>query len=410
MSSSFPVHGRVAPGFEPVREVFAANFTDDVEVGAGFAVFSASGEALVDLWGGFSDQAQSHPWQERTLVNVYSTTKGLAALTFATLVEDGLTGYEAPVREIWPELRAAKDGLTVGQLLSHQGGLAGVSQRLQVADLYHWQKMISLLEQQEPLWEPGTQSGYHAVTWGYLAGELAIRLTGKTLGQLLAERLAGPFAAAFYLGLPTSEMDRVAPLIGPNRARIRPESTDPKQPAVEKPELHAAALQNPVIRPFADASSRDWQMAEIAASNGQANAAGIARIYAGVLGAASPLSARTLAALTAERVGMTPDLVLGGPVRRGAGVILNTNESYGPVAESFGHSGTGGSTGFADPQHRIGVGYAMNQMQPNLPGDTRGGRLIRTLYQCLKRSELPGGREAGNAAQSSPEQHGKKFL
>mgnify|MGYP001825139190 CR=1 FL=1 len=385
MSSTidFPIHGRVAAGLEPVREVFAANFTDNVEVGASFAVFSATGEALVDLWGGFTDQALSQPWRADTLVNVYSTTKGLAALTFATLVEEGLTSYETPVREIWPELRAAKDGLTVGQLLAHQGGLVGVSTQLEVADLYDWQKMIGLLERQEPFWSPGSQAGYHAVTWGYLPGELARRLSGRTLGQLLAERLSRPFAADFYLGLPEPEMNRVAPLIGPNRARIQPVPADPNAAAPAVPELYPIALQNPVIRPFADASSRDWQAAEIAASNGQGNAAGIARIYAGVLGSDSPLAEETLAALTAERVGMTPDLVLGGPVRRGAGVILNTEEGYGPVPDSFGHSGAGGSTGFADPRHRIGVGYAMNQMQPNLEGDTRGGRLIRALYKCL---------------------------
>ena len=383
---NFPVHGLIAPGFEPVRETFAANFTDDVEVGASFAVFTERGDALVDLWGGFSDQAHRHLWQEHTLVNVYSTTKGLAALTFATLVEDGLIGYEMPVREIWPELRAAKDGLTVGQLLAHQGGLVGLSERLKVEDLYDWQKMIHLLEQQTPYWEPGAHSGYHAITWGYLPGELALRLTGKTLGQLLEERLARPFAADFYLGLPISEMSRVAPLIGPNRARIQRQPTGPNLSASELPELHPVALENPIIRPFRDASSRDWQAAEIAASNGQGNAAGIARIYAGVLGAASPLSDQTLAALTAERVGMTSDLVLGGPVRRGAGVILNTNEGYGPVPDSFGHSGAGGSIGFADPKHRIGVGYAMNQMQPNSQGDTRGGRLIKSLYECLGRA------------------------
>ena len=383
LSTDFPIHGQVAPGFEPVRETFAANFRDSVEVGASFAVVSHDGEPLVDLWGGFVDQTMSVPWQADTLVNVYSTTKGVAALAFATLVEEERIGYEDPVRDFWPELLAARDGLTVGQLLAHQGGLAGISAPLAVADLYDWQKMIGLLERQQPFWTPGTQAGYHAVTWGYLPGELALRLTGQTLGQLLAARLAGPFEADFFLGLPEPEMDRVASLIGPNRARIQPLPRDPAEPAAEMPALYPVALQNPIIRPYGDASSRAWQAAEIAASNGQASASGIARIYAGVLGPESPISSQTLAALTAERVGMTPDLVLGTPVRRGAGVILNTNEGYGPIKSSFGHSGAGGSTGFADPEHGIGVGYAMNQMQPNLEGDTRGGRLIKALYACL---------------------------
>jgi len=383
--TEFPVHGRVAPGFETVRDTFAANFRDDVEVGASFAVFTAAGEPLVDLWGGYQDPNCTEPWEADTLVNVYSTTKGLAALAFATLVEDGLIDYDDPVREVWPELKAARDGLTVAELLSHQGGLAGISAPLTVADLYDWSKMIGLLEAQEPLWAPGTAAGYHAVVWGYLPGEIALRLTGQTLGRILAERLAGPFAADFFLGLPETEMDRVAPMIGPNRARLQPDAGTAAGDRMEMPPLYPIALQNPLIRPFKDASSRAWQAAEIAASNGQATAAGIARIYAGVLGAQSPLSADTLAALTRERVGMTPDLVLGTPVRRGAGVILNTEAAYGPNHSSFGHSGAGGSTGFADPGEAIGVGYAMNQMQPNLAGDTRGQRLLRSLYSCLDR-------------------------
>lgn len=382
-SQKFPIHGQVAPGFEAVREVFSANFHEGVEVGASFAVVTGQGEPLVDLWGGFTDQAFSQPWHPDTLVNVYSTTKGLAALAFATLVEDGLTCYDDPVSEIWPELLAGAEGLSVGALLAHQGGLVGVSKTLGVSDLYDWEKMIGLLERQTPYWPPGTNSGYHAVTWGYLPGELARRLTGQTLGTLLAKRLAEPFAADFFLGLPESEMARVAPLIGPNRARLQPAPGATSAAASNLPELHPVALENPLIRPYADASSRDWQAAEIAASNGQASARGIARIYAGVLSPTSPLSAATLTVVTAERVGLTPDLVLGGPVRRGAGVILNTEGAYGPNNDSFGHNGAGGSTGFADPKLGIGVGYAMNQMQPNLPGPSRCERLIEALYDCF---------------------------
>jgi CubicO group peptidase (beta-lactamase class C family) len=340
----YPISGRVAPGFERVRDVFAANFGDDVEVGAGFAVYRGN-EPLVDLWGGFVDAEGSGPWEGETLVNVYSTTKGAAALAFALLVEDGLISYEDPVARHWPELLAGRNGLTVGQLLAHQGGLCGVSETITVEDLYDFDAMVRRLEAQTPYWEPGTAAGYHAIVWGYLPGELTRRLTGATLGHLLAERLAGPAKADFYLGLPASEDHRIAPMIAAHRA--------------------------------------PWRRAESAAANGQASARGIARLYAHVVGSGSPFRPETLHALTRERVGMEKDLVLGRPVRRGAGVILNTLGGYGPNDASFGHSGAGGSIGFADPDRGLGVGYAMNQMQTNLDDDTRGGRLIRAVYDCL---------------------------
>ena len=382
----YPIAGVTAPGFERVREVFEKNFTDDVEVGAGFCAIH-SGRIVVDLWGGYHDQAGQTAWTPDTLVNVYSTTKGLAALAFATVVEDGLIDYEAPVAEYWPELKAAANGLTVAELLSHQGGLCGVSETISVADLYDWEKMCHLLEQQEPFWPPGSAAGYHAILWGYLPGELARRTTGKRLGELLRERITGPLGADFYIGLPDSEMSRVAPMIGVSRARIQQDLSQFADLTMS--ELYPVALQNPVIRPYKDASSDAWRRAEISAANGQGNAKGIATVYAAAAmgGAANEvriLKPETLAALTRERVGMEPDLVLGRPIRRGAGVILNTEGQYGPNIEAFGHSGAGGSIGFADPASGLAIGYAMNQMQNNLDNDTRGGRLLRAVYESLE--------------------------
>jgi CubicO group peptidase (beta-lactamase class C family) len=378
----YPIHGTVAAGFEPVREVFERNFTDDVDVGASVCIVH-DGETLVDLWGGYRDAAGETPWTSDTLVNVYSTTKGIAAIAFATLVEEGLLDYSDPVRDYWPELEATRDGLSVGDLLAHKGGLCGVDAPLAVADLYNWPKMVRLLEKQKPHWTPGTAAGYHAITWGYLPGELARRLTGKTLSELIRERLAQPFEAEFHLGLPPELADRVAPMIGPNRARKQPDLAS--LAGLEMPALYPIALQNPVIRPFQDASSAAWQQAEIAAANGQANARGIARIYAAALDTNSgPVGPRTAAALVEERVGMADDLVLGRPMRRGAGVILNTAQMYGPGERSWGHSGAGGSIGFADPDNRVAFGYAMNQMQNNIDDDTRGGRLLRAFYACLE--------------------------
>ena len=375
------VSGYTATGFDAVQKVFEENFAEGLEVGASLCIFAA-GQKVVDLWGGHRDLAGTQPWAADTLVNVYSTTKGPAAIAFATLLDGNLADLDTPVKQYWPELRAASDGLSIGDLLAHRGGLCGVDKSLQVADLYDWPKMISLLERQEPFWAPGSDSGYHAVTWGYLPGELIRRIAGQRLSERLAKAVAEPSGADFFLGLPTHEMARVAPLVGPNRARVQLEKGGDGKGGPGP--LHAVALQNPVIRPYQDASSEAWQRAEIAASNGHASARGVAAVYAQVLHPTEPLlSPAALSALTGERVGLTDDLVLGHPIRRGAGVILNTREMFGPNAEAWGHSGAGGSTGFVDPPTGTAFGYVMNQMRDDEGDRSRARRLIDAYYSCL---------------------------
>jgi len=381
----FPVNGTVAPGFEAVREVFERNFVDDIEVGASFCAV-VDGQTVVDLWGGYQDRACTRPWREDTLVNVYSTTKGVASIAFAALVEDGLVDYDAPVADYWPELRAGRHGLTVGQLLSHQAGICGLRERVGITDLYDWPAMIARISAEEPFWEPGTAAGYHAVLWGYFPGELALRVSGQTLGAVLASRIALPLRADFFLGLPTAQHGRVADLVGPNHARKQPDLA--ALMAIKMPPLYKYALQNPSIRPWQDACSAPWRSAEIAAANGQANARGIARIYGalacgGQLDGVRVLEEDTIAAMCREEVGEQNDLVLGRPLRRGRGVILNTQGMYGGNRAAYGHSGAGGSVGFAEPALRLGIGYAMNQMQPGIETDTRGNRLVQAVFAAL---------------------------
>ena len=377
---SFPIHGTVASGLDSVREVFQANFDDDIDVGAGFCVYY-KGECLVDLWGGYQDQAQTRPWEENTLVNVYSTTKGIASVVVASVVQEGLLDYDAPVTDIWPEFRAAQNGLTIGQFLSHQSGVCGLRDTVTVADLYDWQSMCTRLANEEPFWEPGKGAGYHAILWGFFAGELVRRVTGKTLGELLAIRFTRPLECEFHIGLPVSEHNRVADLIGPNRARIQPEPID--FASIKVPELYGVALQNPVIRPYKDVCSPQWRSAEVAAANGHATAKGIATIYDAVINHTSVLEQSTIDQLVHEEWGDEEDLVLGKPMRRGRGINLNTDETYGPGVNSFGHSGAGGSTGFADPDACLSFGYVMNQMQPGLETDTRSKRLIDAVYRAV---------------------------
>ena len=386
--TDYPIHGYTAPGFESVRDVFARNFSEDIEVGAGFSAV-LDGETVVDLWGGYQDRACTRPWAEDTLVNVYSTTKGLGAIAFATLLDDGLVTYDMPVRTLWPELRAARDGLTVGQLLSHQAGLCGLRTPVSVADLYDWAGMIRRLEAEEPHWQPGQGAGYHAILWGYFPGELVRRLTGASLGGRLAQRVARPLGADVWLGLPADQHGRVADLIGPNHARRQPDLS--ALAGLRLPPLYPLALQNPSVRPWQDACSAQWRSAELAAANAQASARGVARIYGAVarggeLDGVRILSPEAIRALTVQEVGDQDDLVLGRPMRRARGVMLNTLGQYGPNPDSFGHAGAGGSVGFADPAARLGVGYVMNQMQPGIETDTRGGRLIAAVYACIDRA------------------------
>jgi|TARA_B100001971_G_scaffold214748_1_gene254065 CubicO group peptidase (beta-lactamase class C family) len=271
-------------------------------------------------------------------------------------------------------------------LLSHQAGVCGVSEKIAVADLYDWDKMVHLLAAQKPHWEPGKAAGYHAITWGYLAGELIRRITGQTLGDYFHEKVAAPLQADFFIGLPDSEMDRVADLIGPNHARLQPPKG--KGPAPKMPEFYSIALLNPSIRPYGDASSYAWRKAEIAAANGQANARGIARIYGalangGEIDGIRIISKSGIEEALVEEVGNQRDLVIGMPMRRARGFILNSEGGYGPSSRAFGHSGAGGSTGFADPETNIGVGYAMNQMQSNPAAVPRSKLLLDATYACL---------------------------
>jgi len=379
------IHGETTPGFEKVKEAFKANW-EGYEVGACFSVVY-KGKKVVDLWGGYQDRACTKPWKENTLVNVYSTTKGMASLALAILAEEGKLDYEALVTDYWPEFGAeGKDQVTVKQLLSHQAGLCGVMGKITIEDLYDWDKMVRLLAAQKPFWEPGQGSGYHAVTWGYLAGELIRRITRKTLGQYFQEKVAGPLKADFYIGLPDSEMNRVADMVGANRARVAPKSIEGSR---KVPALYPIALQNPEIRPFKDVCSYPWRKAEIPAANGQANARGIARIYGalangGEIDGIRIISRKGIETATIEEVkGDQVDLVLGKPRRFARGFVLNTEGSYGPNHEAFGHTGAGGSVGFADPETNIAFGYAMNQMQVNEDDVSRAELLVKATYACL---------------------------
>ena len=378
------IEGELDPRFTPVKQVFA-DLWQDIEVGAAVSVYW-KGEPVLNLWGGYKDRGHSDPWQKNTLVNVYSATKGIATLTFALLVDDGEVRYEDLVAEYWPEFaKHGKESVTIAQLLSHQAGVCGVDEPLKIEDLYDWQKMIQLLEAQQPFWPPGTAAGYHAVTWGYLPGELVYRITGKTLGAVFQDRIARPLNLNFYLGLPDNKFDQCATLIGPNHARVQPKANPT---GTERPSRYfAAALQNPAISPFKHACSPEWRRAELAASNGHGDAESLARCYA-LMAAGGELGGQRLISEAALRQACLPevedqvDLVTGGVVRRSRGFILSHEGNYGPGKNSFGHAGAGGSMAFADPDENLSFAYVMNQMQPDSTA-SRASRLIDAVYRSL---------------------------
>jgi len=377
-----PIDGWCDARFERVREVFASHLAGDLEHGASVAV-AVDGRPVVDLWGGVADAARTRAWQRDTLVNVYSTTKGLTALCAHLLADRGRLDLDAPVARYWPEFaQAGKERIPVRHLLCHQAGLAALRRDLPIEDLYDWTRTTTALAEETPWWEPGTAHGYHALTFGHLVGEVVRRISGKSLGAFFRDEVAGPLGADLHIGLAAEHDARVAELIPP--------PVDPlfqQMLAADPTSLLARALANPAPDPRLTAT-RAWRGAEIPAANGHGNARSIARVYA-ALARGGALDGVTLCRPAAlERastvVASGPDLVLRIPMHWGLGYVVNAAKSiYGPNPRSYGHTGYGGSFGFADPDARVAVGYAMNRMAATLVGEPRGTALIAAVYDSL---------------------------
>lgn len=374
------IEGHVAQGFERVRDQFAANFERPEpyrDVGASLAVYQR-GMRVVDLRGGWRDAARSQPWTRDTLVNVYSTTKGIVAAALAMAVDRGFLRYESRVAQHWPEFAAnGKDGITVSQLISHQGGLPGFAAPTVLEDLYDWDGACARLAAQAPAWVPGEATSYHACTYGFLAGEVFRRSVGQTLGQFIAREIASPLACDIFLGLPESEDHRVAPMIAP--------ALQPDLAALDIPPVALMAMTNPAIRPE-DSATIAWKRAELAAMNMFGTADGIARVFA-ALANGGELDGKRLLSEAAIR-GMCevqsrrPDMLLGLPIDWAQGLALNSTGALGPNPRTFGHTGWGGSFVVADPDSKIGAAYTLNRMGADLVGDPRGVALCRAIAAC----------------------------
>jgi len=373
------IQGTVAPGFEGVRDAFAANFETAGEVGASFAIYK-DGDYLVDLWGGHKDAAKSQDWTRDTLPNVWSTTKAVGALCLALLVERGQLSYDDKVVKHWPEFGAhGKDQVTIGQMLSHQAGLSTVREPLTTEDLYDHDGMAARLAAAEPLWEPGSRSGYHALTFAFHTGEIVKRITGKTIGTFFQDEIARPWGIDFFIGLPESEEGRVAEMIAaPNAAALD---------AAHMNDIQKLTFNNPAPSPIAP-NDRAWRAAELSSANGRGSASALAKLFGTVainasLNGVSLISEKTRDAMSAIQIS-NEDLVLGMEVNWGAGFIRNIGGFlYGPNEATVGHSGFGGSFVLCDPTAGVGIAYTMNQMGPDLAGDPRAMGLLAAAYQAL---------------------------
>ncbi|GCB52372.1 serine hydrolase domain-containing protein [Streptomyces sp. NL15-2K] len=388
MSQHVPaVHGHCDERFTAVRTAFEENFRDRGELGAAVTV-TVDGETVTDLWGGWADPARTRPWERDTLVNVWSTSKGPVALCAHILADRGLLDFDAPVAAYWPEFAAAgKEKVLVRHLLSHRSGLAGLREGHTLAQLCDWELTTKRLAATEPWWEPGTRSGYHALTYGFLVGEVVRRVSGLLPGAFLEREVTGPLGIDFRIGLPEQEAGRAAELVHP------PAASSSEQAAIfaQLAPAALAALGNPAVG-AAQANTPEWRAAEIPAANGHGTARAVAALYGIFAGQGSYDGHRVLTPEAAERVregqGSCRDLVLGagfeGETEVGLGLWLSgPNNSYGPNPRAFGHDGFGGSCGLADPEAGVSMGYVMNRMGPHIADDPRKMALVDALYGVL---------------------------
>ena len=373
------IGGFVHDGYEKVRDAFAANLDSGADIGASVCV-TKDGETVVDLWGGHADAAKTRPWVKDTIINVYSTTKTMTALTALLLADRGLIDFKAPVARYWPEFAAnGKADVTVAHLMSHSAGLSGWKETITKEDLYDWEKATSLLAAQAPFWEPGTAPGYHAMTQGYLVGEVVRRVTGKSIGTVFREEIAKPLNADFWIGLPASEDHRVAELVPPPPGEAVGQ-------AGELNPLVANMANNPGID-VAETKTRAWRGAEIPAAGGTGNARSVAEIHT-ILANGGVARGRRFMSEAGVRKALElqiegTDKVMGIPARFGMGFGLAGGAVPLPNPNTIYWGGYGGSIVLIDLDARTTIAYVMNVMRGTTTGDTRGFGLAMAAWDAL---------------------------
>ncbi len=392
------VTGTVADGFEGVRDAFEANFTEHGDIGAGVAVF-VDGECVVDLTGGVVDPVSGTAYGPDALQLVFSSTKGVAAICAHLLAQRGQLDFSSKVVDVWPEFGAnGKDDATIADIMSHRVGLPVIDERLTLDQVLDIDPVVHALASQAPLWEPGTAHGYHALTYGWLVGEIVKRVDGRPIGQFVAEELSGPLGLDLWIGLPDEHHDRVVPLI----------AMDPTESSFDLTDPEIAPLLADLATAFLDPESvtnralhlngafglggggMSWNQPEvwrsqIPAANGITNARSLAALYAACvseIGGVRILDDETVKRATEER-SEGRDRTLVVPTRFGLGFFIPSTFSPLMGPGSFGHAGAGGSHGLADADRRIGFAYVMNKMSANLSNDPRTSGLIAAVEAAV---------------------------
>ncbi|OFX90173.1 MAG: hypothetical protein A2W99_17400 [Bacteroidetes bacterium GWF2_33_16] len=391
------IHGYVAPGFEEVKAEFIRNFTKRSENGAAFSVYY-KGEKVVDLWGGYKDALSKEPWEEDTKVLVFSTTKGLAAMCLAIANSNGWLDYNEKVVTYWPEFaQNGKEDITVRQLLAHEAGLCLVDEIFTIDSLFNFDYIASVMARQKPLWEPGTQHGYHLSTMGMYMNELMRRVDPKhrSIGVFFAEEIAKPLNVQFYIGLPdTVSEEKIAKVLLPSIGHfIFNMNKMPKKMRKDLRNRKSVLAQSFSIPEKFHPNDITTHRVEMPSGNGIGDARSIAKVYSVFASGAKELnlSRETFNELT-SKAAIPPfgafDIVMGIDTYFSCGFIKpGPNFEYGTNFSSFGTPGAGGSFGFADPEKQIGYAYIMTKMGVSLINDPREVALRNTLYKCIEQLE-----------------------
>ncbi|MFD8047648.1 serine hydrolase domain-containing protein [Streptomyces chartreusis] len=386
------VNGTVAEGFEPVRDAFVRNFETLGERGAALAVYR-DGRKVVDLWAGTKDVDGTEPWQRGTAQVVRSATKGVAAAVLLALWQRGRLDLDAPVAEYWPEFKArGKERVLVRHVLNHRAGLPVLDRPLTPQESLDPLRGAEAVAAQTPEWEPGTEHGYHALTYGWMLDGIVRRVTGKGTGEWIADEIAGPLGAELWLGLPAAEeaagrAGRVGRVEAPEPASGAVLKARPKRSVTD-------AYQDPdsltrrafaAITPFPDQNDPAYRASALPATNGIATADGLARVYAALIGEVDGVRLLDTATVESARAEESsgPDRVLVVNTRFGLGYMLHGTASPLLGPGSFGHPGRGGALGFADPEAGIALGYVTNGFRKTVTADPRAQGLIRALRTSL---------------------------
>jgi CubicO group peptidase (beta-lactamase class C family) len=375
------IQGVCADQFGAVRTALERNLDSGEELGASL-VLDIDGDIVIDMWGGFTDQARTIPWTEHTITNVWSSTKTVTSLAALMLADRGELDVDAPVAKYWPEFGArGKQDICVRQLMSHSSGVSGLDQPARVEDLYDWSACTSRLAGQAPWWEPGTASGYHALNYGHLVGEVVRRISGKTLKQFVADEIAGPLGADFQIGAAESDWGRIADVVPPPPLPFDLDALGPDSPAVK-------TLTGPVAA-AEEANTPGWRRADIGAANGHGNARSVGRVMSvvargGQVDGVRLLSGDTIDLIFREQLNGI-DLVLGLPLRWGIGYGLPRLDilPWIPDEKICYWGGWGGSMIVMDVGRRMTISYMMNKMGPGIIGSSRSAEYGQAIYDAV---------------------------